>query len=229
MESNLESGFWHERWKKGQIAFHNQSVNARLMEFWPELGIERDAPVFVPLCGKSLDMHWLQEFGHPVVGVELSPIAIHEFFSESGLDPIQSSSRRLERFSTDHFDLYCGDLFELGAPDLVDTRGCYDRGSFVALPPDLRVRYAEHMMKILPEKMTILMLTLEYDQSKMPGPPHSVSQEEVENLFGGAFEIEELWSSGWIEATPRFRTRGLETWCNHALRLTRAKPEGRLP
>jgi thiopurine S-methyltransferase len=217
----LKAEFWHERWKKSEIGFHNETANAHLTEYWPGLEIEEGAPVFVPLCGKSLDMHWLQDRGHPVVGVELSPIAVHDFFSEAGLSPSIDESGSLTRSSAKGFDLYCGDLFDLDVPQVTMTRACYDRGSLIALPPDLRVRYAEHLTRILPTSMTILMITLEYDQSKMNGPPHSVSQEEVEKLFGQEFEIEKLWSSGWVEASPRFRSRGLETRRDTVLRLDR--------
>jgi thiopurine S-methyltransferase len=232
----LKAEFWHDRWQKSQIGFHNEVVNARLTEHWPGLKIEPGASVFVPLCGKSLDMHWLQEQGHPVVGVELSPIAVGDFFSEADLipspelpspelpssdSPSQDRVGSLTRYSAKGFDLYCGDLFDLDASQLSTTRACYDRGSLVALPPDLRVRYAEHLARILPDPMTILMMIVEYDQSKMSGPPHSVSRAEVEKLFGREFEIEELWSSDWSEAPPRFQARGLKTWRDAVLRLDR--------
>lgn len=159
---SLKAAFWHDRWKNNQIGFHNEEVNERLSRYWPTLGIEEGAKAFVPLCGKSLDMHWLRQRRHPVVGVDLSPIAIHDFFSE-----------------------------------------------------------AEHLTRVLPERVTILMITLEYDQSKMSGPPDSVPPSEVEDLLGPSFEVETLWSSGWVEASPRFRARGLKTRCDTVLRLDR--------
>ncbi len=217
----MKAEFWHERWEKSQIGFHNQKVNALLAEYWPDLGIEKRAPVFVPLCGKSLDMHWLKEREHPVVGVELSPLAVHDFFSEAEISPLQARSGSLERFSSQGIDLYCGDLFELGSSELAGTRACYDRGALVALPPELRMRYAEHLARVLPTPMTILMITIEYDQSKMKGPPHSVSQREVEKLFGEDFEIERLWMGDWVEASPMFQARGLDTRRDLIFRLDR--------
>lgn len=218
----MKAEFWHDRWKNSEIGFHEEVANARLTEHWHGLGIETGAPVFVPLCGKSLDMHWLHQHGHPVIGVELSPIAVSDFFNEAGLSPSQEQVGSLARSTSEGFDLYCGDLFDFDAPQLATARACYDRGSLIALPPELRVRYAEHLRRILPDPMTILMILLEYDQSKMKGPPHSVSPEEVETLFGAEFEIEELWSTDWIEAPPRFRARGLETRRDTVLRLDRS-------
>jgi thiopurine S-methyltransferase len=222
----LKSEFWHDRWKKGQTGFHNAEVNARLIEYWSELGTPQNAPVFVPLCGKSLDLNWLKERGHPVVGVELSPIAVDDFFTDSEISPTRSPSGPLELYSADHFEIYRGDFFDLGPAEVASTRACYDRGSIVALPPELRVRYAEHLTKILPREMTILLLIVEYDQSKMSGPPHSVPPEEIERLFSPAFEIKTLSSSDWVEASPRFQARGLETLREHVLRLRRGMKEG---
>ncbi len=218
----MEADFWTERWKKGQIGFHAETPNERLTRHWPALGLDVDAPVFVPLCGKSLDMHWLRNRGHPVLGIDLSPIAIHDFFAEAGLSPEKDDSGPLERFTVGGFDLRCGDLFELTGDDLRAVRGCYDRGALVALPPDLRRRYVDHLMQILPERVTILLVTVEYDQSKMSGPPHSVPPEEVEALYGREFGVEPLWSSGWVEASPRFRERGLDVRRDHVFQLDRA-------
>ena len=217
----LKAAFWHDRWKKDQIGFHNEEVNERLTRHWPTLAIEEGATVFVPLCGKSLDMHWLHEQGHPIVGVDLSPVAIRAFFSEAGITPQEDSTGSFTRSRAEGFDLYCGDLFDLTKEDLDGVRACYDRGSLIALPPDLRVQYAAHLTSILPERVTILLITLEYDQSKMSGPPHSVPPSEVEDLFGSSFDVETLWSSGWIDAPPRFRARGLETRNDTVMRLDR--------
>ena len=49
-------------------------------------GKERDGlSVFVPLCGKTLDMVWLCQQGHTVVGCELSEIAALDFFKENSI------------------------------------------------------------------------------------------------------------------------------------------------
>jgi len=218
---SLKAAFWHDRWKNNQIGFHNEEFNERLTRHWPTLGIEEGAKIFVPLCGKSLDMHWLRRQGHPIIGVDLSPIAIHAFFNEAGITPSEDASGKLTRSSAQGFDLYCGDLFDLTKSDLSDVRACYDRGSLVALPPELRVRYADHLTRILPERVTIFMITLEYDQTRMSGPPHSVPPSEVEDLFGPSFEVESLWSIGWLDAPQRFRDRGMETLRDTVLRLDR--------
>mgnify|MGYP000992455332 CR=1 FL=1 len=66
----MDHGFWLERWRNGQIGFHNSEVNGMLLRHHAQLGAA--ARVLVPLCGKSLDMGWLAAQGHEVVGIELS-------------------------------------------------------------------------------------------------------------------------------------------------------------
>jgi len=243
----VKSEFWHERWEANQLGFHQAEVNSLLREHWPKLGVPKGASVFVPLCGKSLDMVWLRAAGHPVVGVEISPIAIRDFFAEAGIESTSAASPKvattarddthvlgdvpgnapseafdpLIRSSGGGFDLYCGDFFALEAVQLADVRAVYDRASLIALPPEMRMRYAKHLARVLPEAVTILLITIEYDQSRMKGPPHSVAPDEVEQLFGESFEIECLWSSGPAEPTERFRERGLESFSESVWRLER--------
>ena len=185
----MHAGFWHERWEANQLGFHQETVNDRLREHWPTLGVARQATVFVPLCGKSLDMRWLRELGHPVVGVEVSPIAIRDFFAEAGIEPTTVTTGPFERSSGGGYELFCGDFFDLDAEALAGVAGVYDRASLIALPPETRARYAAHLAAILPEAVQILLITLEYDQARMSGPPHSVPDDEVRRLFGADFAI----------------------------------------
>ena len=82
----MEKQFWLDRWEARQIGFHLPEVNAYLRRHWSALKLNAGDRVLVPLCGKSLDMLWLHEVGHGVLGVELSPIAIQEFFADNALE-----------------------------------------------------------------------------------------------------------------------------------------------
>lgn len=217
----MEPRFWHDRWESGELGFHQADVNELLQQHWSALELEADAPVFVPLCGKSLDMHWLRRRGHPVVGVDLSPIAIREFFEETRIRTHSEERGRLECVSGGGFTLYCGDFFDLTSAELAGIRGVYDRAALIALPEAVRSRYAAHLDAILPEAVSMLLITIEYEQTRMEGPPYSVASDEVERLFGESFEIETLWHSGVVPASPRFQERGLETWQEHVQRLVR--------
>lgn len=224
----MKAEFWHERWESDQLGFHQEEVNARLAKNWSALALPSEAEVFVPLCGKSLDMVWLRERGHSIVGIELSPIAIRDFFAAGGIEPTIDELGPLVRFRSAGYTLYCGDFFDLTPEHLANTTACYDRAALIALPPELRARYAAQMTRILPHEISVLLISIEYDQTRMSGPPHSVTPNEVERLFGDQFEIERLESSGFVPAQDRFRERGVDVWCETVFRLSRSRRAGQV-
>jgi len=200
-------------------------VNPLLEKHWPKLAFAKGDAVFVPLCGKSLDMKWLRDQGHPVIGVELSPIAIRDYFESESIHFSETDHGELRLFSGGGFELYCGDFFVLSASDLSKVGAVYDRAALIALPPEMRARYASKMAELIPDGTQIVLLTIEYDQSKMSGPPHSVPPAEVESLFADAFSIEELEAGPIVEPAPPFRERGLDLWQEHLYLLTRRGPK----
>ena len=205
----MESGFWLERWQQGQIAFHQPHINPDLKRHWPQLGCPPEAAVFVPLCGKSEDLCWLRSLGHPVVGVELSDLAVQGFYSERGLPPQRSHVGSLECWAGNGYQLYVGDFFDLGAPHLAGVRAVYDRAALIALPAPLRRRYADHLAAILAPGTRMLLITMDYPQQQMAGPPFSVPDAEVHSLFDPAFSVSLLATRDTLADEPRFRERGL--------------------
>ena len=141
----MDPDFWHDRWRNAQIGFHQPRPNEKLITHWPELGSPAASPVFVPLCGKSLDMVWLAERGHRVIGIELSEVAIDEFFKGQNLTPETRQIGFLRLKSAGPYKLYCGDYFAM-SPELLDgTRTIYDRAALIALPPEMRRSYTAHL------------------------------------------------------------------------------------
>lgn len=205
----MEKSFWHERWERQEIGFHQNEINPFLAQYWQELQLAPDAKVFVPLCGKSLDMLWLRKQGHPVLGVELSPIAVQAFFRETGYTPAHTAKKRFECYEADNISIQCGDFFNLKKDDLKDVSAVYDRASMVALPPEMRERYVRHLLDILPSATRILLLSFNYHQPEMPGPPFAVSVEEVESLYKGRADICLLAQHDTLDENPRFREHGL--------------------
>lgn len=156
-----DHALWKQSWRANQIDFHLPHVHPLLIQCWPALGLEPAARVFVPLCGKSLDLMWLHAQGHDIAGVELSPVAVHAFFQESGLQPRRIQQGGLTRWSLERLAIYCGDFFRLRAADLLGVRAVYDRASLTALPDSLRARYVAHLAAILPAGCEVLLLTVE--------------------------------------------------------------------
>lgn len=201
--------FWLERWQKNEIGFHQQDINSHLQAFWPKLNSVEGGTVFVPLCGKSRDMLWLRGQGHPVLGVEISPIAVSDFFAENGLLPTISEQPHHRRCEVDGLTLLEGDFFKLDRADLQTVSHVFDRASLVALPPSLRADYARHLHTILPAHATILLVAFDYDQTQMDGPPFSVGEAEIRRLYADAYAIELLREQDVLDEYPQFIARGL--------------------
>ena len=144
----MQREFWLGRWEEGQIGWHQPAAHRALPAFWPDLGIPPGGRVFVPLCGKSLDMVWLRERGHAVAGIDLSAVAARAFFDERGLTPQVASIGELERWTAGGYEYWVGDLFAMTERDLGPVAAVYDRAALVALPPDMRARYYGHLRRL---------------------------------------------------------------------------------
>jgi len=191
----VEAQFWHDRWERREIGFHMAKPHVALGRHWNSLGLSPGARVFVPLAGKSLDLVWLAERGHAVVGVELSPVAVREFAEEH---PAASN-----------VDLRCGDLFELTPATLGPIDAIFDRASLVALPPAMRADYAAQLTRLSSPGTQTLLVSMEYDQRQMRGPPHAVMPDEIAALFGATHDITELDELTALDDFPRMSARGV--------------------
>lgn len=216
----MHPNFWHTRWERGEIGFHSSEVNPYLQQFWGRLGVPSGACVFVPLCGKSCDMLWLHSQGYVVVGVELSPLAVKAFFDEAGPPPVQSSHGKLQCHEAEGVAILCGDFFDLVAADLEQITAVYDRASLIALPPEMRARYARHLRQLLPAGAQMLLVTLDYPQRQMQGPPFAVSEQEVHLLYDDLAEVERLASRDVLGENEKFAQRGVTRLQKNIYRVT---------
>lgn len=211
----MRSEFWLNVWENGNLSFHSSKTNPFLMKLWPKLGLKPGDPVFVPLCGKTLDMVWLAQQMHPVIGVELSPLAAEAFFDENNIEAELNAAGSFTVWQGDDIELYVGDFFNLTADHLQNVQGVFDRAALVALPDTMRRDYAQHLAKILPAGCKILLITFEYDQTKMSGPPYSVPFVEVRRLFESRFIIENLDQRDLIDKAPGMQRAGLASFEQH--------------
>lgn len=217
----MDSDFWHARWHANQIGFHQDEINPYLVRYWPALALAAQARVFVPLCGKTLDMIWLLERGHSVLGVEISPLAVEAFFADNRLSPHIHTEAGYTRWSCDRIEILCGDFFALGRTDLGRIDALYDRAALIALTPAQRRRYAAGLGKLLTPGVAGLLVTLDYDQQQMAGPPFAVAESEVGELFGDGFAVERLEQVDVLAAHPRFAEKGLSALEETVYRLQR--------
>ncbi|MAB25438.1 thiopurine S-methyltransferase [Pseudomonas neustonica] len=181
----MEAEFWQTRWQRGETGFHKSRINPLLSRWWPALQVRPSARVWVPLCGKSLDMLWLRDQGYEVQGVELARTAIESFISEQKLALTWQQQDEFDVAIGAGFELLCGDFFKLTAEQMKDITAVYDRAALIALPPDMRRAYVAHTRAILPPGWQMLLVTLDYPQQQRPGPPFSVPDDEVHSLFAG--------------------------------------------
>jgi len=204
----MDAEFWLQRWQDNLTGFHQQEINHGLDTFWSQLQLAPGEQVFVPLCGKSLDMLWLRK-QYAVLGVELSPIAVEAFFAENGLAPEHSRQGTFSVCETDRLTLLCGDFFDLQPEQLRRVRAVYDRASLIALPEDMRTHFVRRLTDLLPPAVSMLLVTLDYDQAQMGGPPFSVEEQEVRDLFSPRWSIQLLYQQDILARESRFRERGL--------------------
>lgn len=205
----MDHAFWHARWEANEIGFHQREINPHLQTYWPALQAVAKGCVFVPMCGKSRDMLWLAGEGQRVLGVEISPLAVEAFFSDNGLTVTRRDAAPFVEYRADEIRLLCGDFFALTSDRLRDVTAVYDRASLIALPPALRARYAAHMAALLPAGTPLLLVTLDYPQTEMDGPPFAVSAREVDALFGAHFVVSTLGGHDVLAENPRFQARGV--------------------
>ncbi|HEX8874342.1 MAG TPA: thiopurine S-methyltransferase [Nitrosospira sp.] len=205
----MQKNYWLERWEREDTGFHQNEVNPYLSQYWRELHLAPSSEVFVPLCGKTRDMRWLREQGYPVLGVELSAVAVQGFFEENGDTPHHVIGEKFDRWEANGVSILCGDFFDLSKDDLSKVSAVYDRASLVALPTEMRERYARHLLSILPPATQILLITLDYPQTEMLGPPFAVSESEVVSLYREHAAIRLLGRLDVLAQNPRFQERGL--------------------
>jgi thiopurine S-methyltransferase len=205
----MHHDFWHERWQVGQIGFHQSAVHPLLARWWPRLDLPTGTRVYVPLCGKSLDMVWLAERGHAIVGSELSPIAIRDFFAGRGLEPTPVDEPGFRRHAAGPFEIIEGDALALTPGVLGPVGAAYDRAALVALPPELRRPYAESLARLLPSGAKALLIAFEYPQEMKGGPPFSVEAAEVHELFEPAFRVEQVERLDILAESPKFAEVGI--------------------
>src|SRR4051812_3920329 len=193
---------WLGRWREGRTAFHEGRPNDLLVRHAARLAGRRR--VLVPLCGKSEDLAFLAARGHDVIGVELAEPAVQAFFAEHdlapsvarrgpfvayevgpGAVPVNPGAAATAEPTAGADALLAGDFFalteELGPFDAV-----YDRAALIALPVELRAPYVARLRALVPAGAPAVVITLEYDQAAMTGPPYAVLEPELRTLYEGA-------------------------------------------
>lgn len=199
--------FWAERWAEGRTAFHREEVHPALLgEAGRFLG-EEPQRVLVPLCGKALDVPWLAEQGHAVVGVEIVRQAVETLFAEHGLVTEIETRGDHDVYRAGPLQVWCGDFF--GLPESVGpfTR-VWDRAALVAVPPDRRSDYVATLLRLAPGAL-LWLVSIDYDAGALGGPPFAVSDDEVRTRFADAAPVRLSSRNLALDPTTRWARIGL--------------------
>ena len=189
----MERDFWFDKWKKNEIGFHQDHVHPMLKKFLGKLCLSKQDRIFLPLCGKTNDIGWLLEQGFRVVGIELVESAVKQLFENLGISPSISTLDEFKHFHHENIDIYVGDFFFLSKKILGHVDAIYDRAAIVALPDGMREQYTQHLSRIT-ESANQLLITFDYNQALMNGPPFSVSENQIKAYYDASYSITQLMS-----------------------------------
>ena len=216
----MQAEFWHTRWKDKELGFNQSQPNPLMKKYFPTLKLKSNARVFVPLCGKSIDMLWLAQQGYRVIGVELSEIACTDFFKENELEHSVTLLETFSVFKSELITLLVGDFFNLTRTLVGDIDAVYDRAGLIALPLEMRHNYSSFLAKLLNDKSQMLLLTTVYNQSEMQGPPFSVNAQEVKKCYGKELSIKEIYHKEFSDIPKHLKAKGLLSAVEHVFHLS---------
>jgi len=205
----MELSFWTSRWEKGKTGFHATEFNKQLVELWPAFPLKTGSTVLVPLCGKSLDMIWLSQQGHKVIGIEISELACRQFFEEHDINYHLRTKGGFTIYESENISLWQGDIFKMQGSYLPKIHSVYDRAALVALPFQKRIAYVNKISALISSNVHIFLHSFEYDQEEMNGPPFSVTGDEIKALYGEKFVINCLKEKEILSQNNKFRRKGL--------------------
>lgn len=208
----MELSYWQSRWNKDKTGWHMEVVYPQLPKLWPTFSLAKESRILVPFCGKSLDMKWLIEQGHYVIGVDAVEKALTEFIDSYPKPFSKDSSHGFQIYKSNNLELWQGDFLKLPATKVENIDAVYDKAALVAIPKENRKDYAQKIIALCNKDTHIFLQTFEYRQEEMSGPPFSVSEQEVKTLFGGHFDIEILHKQSKFDELAKFQQRGLSSY-----------------
>lgn len=217
----MEAQFWLNKWQNNEIGFHLPAPHPWLVALWETMVAQKAASqtVFVPLCGKTLDLDFLLEQGCKVVANELSEDAVKAVFARLNLTPIVTPWAGGSCYQAGELTIYAGDFFLLNAQRIHSIDWVYDRAAIIALPADMRADYTQKLIELCPDANQCV-ITLDYDQSIMNGPPFAVSTDELHQHYGTHYEMTLLKEGDIIKHEPKFAQNGLPALFQRVYQLT---------
>jgi thiopurine S-methyltransferase len=213
----VEKSFWEAKWRDNEIGFHRAEPHPMLVKYGERLGKR----VYVPLCGKSTDLGFLEASGRETFGTEIVSQAVRDLFAERGEQHHESKLHPYVKHTGKGLTVLEGDAFLLEPKHLggfVDS--VYDRASLVALDPRTRPKLVQSLLRVLQPRGTLLLVVFDYPQEKIPGPPWVVPDVDVRALFSEFSQVEELETNAQV-AGAKFQAAGIAQLHERAYWITR--------
>lgn len=196
----MDPQFWISRWQEGKIGFHEGRPNHFLETYLDRVPGRR---VLVPMCGKSVDLAFLTTRNREVLGIELAEDAVRAFFAEHELTPTITHRDGLAFYTAGLVTVIAGDLFAVTPAHVGAIDAFYDRAALIALPAEMRRRYVAHLRTLVPAATRGLLITLEYAQDQMDGPPFAVLEPEVRQHYADVEVLDQRAAQGRVAELAR--------------------------
>jgi thiopurine S-methyltransferase len=224
----METEYWLKRWREGRTGWHRPEVMPLLEQHWAALDVPRGSRVLVPLCGKSVDMLWLAQQGMRVLGIDVSPIAIESFLAENQLHARTRSTAEGTHYEITNapaggeIEIINGDAFAVDPAAIAQCNAFYDRAALIAMRAPMRRRLVNELYVQLSAGSAGLLITLAYPDGEMQGPPFSVDDAEVHDLFDKSWQVERLEYRDILASQPSFSEQGVSALHTGVYALTRS-------
>lgn len=220
----MQLDFWKEVWKEQRLGFDQIETNYYLKKALPSWLSESYETIFVPLCGRSIDMWEIHRSGHHVTGVECYEGALQDFNEKYALNLEKISVRNsVDCYKNLDFKLYCADFFELTSADILKRKGplkVWDRAALVALPPEMRLAYYEQIHQLSIDRLDWLCLLFSFDSQDNFGPPFPVNYEEVREIMTRKGYYVEILEERILEPqNPKFVEAGIKEFKETLIRV----------
>lgn len=187
----MDRAYWEEVWRNDDLGFHQPKVNQHLQRFWQRLRLTPDSRVFVPLCGKSLDMDWLLSEGHEVIGADIAEKAQQDYLVTHNEPVRYTEENKLKLAWQGRLLFVVGDILHLEPEMLRSVDAVYDRAALIALPRAVRQNYALFLAHCLKPGARMLLITRQAPEERH-SPPFNVSAAEVDELYANNFRVERV-------------------------------------
>jgi len=219
MNEDPRKKLWLDRWRDDRIGFHQPEHNRHLIAHGTSVFGEPTRRVLVPLSGKSLDLLWLEEHGYEVFGVEYVERAVIDFLEENGRSYVRDRVGEATTYISDRISTAVGDFFTIEPEALGLFDAVYDRAAMIAIAPERREEYVARLTRLLSDDGTMLLVTIDYPPEEKEGPPHSLTESSVRELFGARYEIETLHAEDILERQEKWKDDGVTRLWEYAFAM----------